>query len=96
MPPDHQARSEVLDHNIPDMNISDQVEIGSPLGAGGSGTQKMGNMPPEHQARSEVFDHNIPDMNISNEVEIGSPFGAGGSGTQWTQSGEGALDLTSR
>ena len=38
MPPEHQARSEVLDHNIPDMNISKEVEIGS-LGAGGSGTQ---------------------------------------------------------
>ena len=38
MPPEHQARSEVPDHNIPDMNISKGVEIGS-LGAGGSGTQ---------------------------------------------------------
>ena len=38
MPPEHQARSEVPDHNIPDMNISEEMEIGS-LGAGGSGTQ---------------------------------------------------------
>ena len=40
MPPEHQARLEVPDENIPD---------------GGSGAQKMDNMPLEHQARLEVM-----------------------------------------
>ena len=38
MPPEHPANSEVPNHNLPDTNILQELEV-DPLGAGGSGTQ---------------------------------------------------------